>query len=46
MKIIKGYPKTLQGVIDSLIELPRELEFEKCMLIYEISKNLNEEAIN
>eukprot|EP00347_Sterkiella_histriomuscorum_P023653 403333856 len=45
MKILKEFPKTVQQIIDSILALPKELEYIICLNIYEISKNLPEEML-
>lgn len=45
MKILRAYPKTIQQTIDSLVQLPKELEYVVLLNIYEIVKNLPEDTI-
>mmetsp|Transcript_10422 Transcript_10422/g.10458 ORF Transcript_10422/g.10458 Transcript_10422/m.10458 type:complete len:191 (-) Transcript_10422:710-1282(-) len=43
MKILRGYPKTVGQILDSLTSLPKELEIIVLVNVYEIFKNLPEE---
>jgi hypothetical protein len=45
MKILRTFPKTVQGLIDPIIALPRELVSIIQIMLYEISKNLPEEML-
>lgn len=45
MKILRAYPKSVNQIIESIVQLPRELEAVTILNIYEISKNLPEEML-